>query len=348
MSQFDVFLSYNSVDKLWVIKLKDDLQRYGVSVWLDKDEIRPGDLFAKALGKGLANSRAVALIVSPEAMASGWVEVEYSRALSLAQKRHLQLIPVILRDAELPGFLEDRNWVDFREESAYSENVWKLVWGITGNKPAEVLDLSAPDLLSKIDEDEPQSAIETTAQNDTREGGKKPDLPSRKGKGEPRKEPPPPPLPIIKDSYFFPNEPSWWESASENDQGTRLRPNLCVYPALPGRPQRLRTSITKREFTVNIQANHVFLEEERRGGIKKHEPVEFSESNTAQIIGDVKWIFTRYAPSEVVRFDDSALREVAISFDPKTVSEAVMVKRERVGSQQRYYDEYYLLVFEDR
>ena len=50
-------------------------------VWLDKDEIRPGDLFAKALEQGLAASRAVALVVSPEAMASGWVEREYYRAL---------------------------------------------------------------------------------------------------------------------------------------------------------------------------------------------------------------------------------------------------------------------------
>ena len=148
MPQFDVFLSHNSVDKRWVIKLKDDLQRYGVSVWLDKDEIRPGDLFAKALEDGLTDSRAVALIVSPEAMASGWVQAEYYRALSLAQNNRLQLIPVILRDADLPDFLEDRNWVDFRQESAYSQSIWKLVWGITGKKPDQVLDMTSSDIDS--------------------------------------------------------------------------------------------------------------------------------------------------------------------------------------------------------
>jgi hypothetical protein len=158
--QFDVFLSYDSVDKPWVINLKDDLQRYGVSVWLDIDEIRPGDLFAKALEEGLANSRAVALIVSPEATASGWVETEYYRALSLAQNKHLQLIPVILRNADIPGFLEDRNWVNFREKSAYSQNVWKLVWGIAGKKPAKVLDLSPPNLPSIASR---QSARQTEA-----------------------------------------------------------------------------------------------------------------------------------------------------------------------------------------
>ena len=125
----DVFLSHNSIDKDWVIELKNNLQCYGISVWLDKDEIRPGDLFAKTLEEGLASSRAVALIVSPEAVASGWVEAEYYRALSLVnnQLSSLRLIPVILRDAPLPGFAKDRNWVDFRDKDNYAQNVWKLV-----------------------------------------------------------------------------------------------------------------------------------------------------------------------------------------------------------------------------
>ena len=145
MPKFDVFLSHNSVDKPWVSALKDDLQRYGVSVWLDKDEIRPGNLFAQVLEEALAASRAVALIVSPEALASGWVKEEYYRALSLAKaETPLQLIPVILRGAELPGFLESRSWIDFRDEAAYAEKVRELVWGITGVKPLRALDLTAP------------------------------------------------------------------------------------------------------------------------------------------------------------------------------------------------------------
>jgi hypothetical protein len=146
MPQFDVFLSHSSVDKPWVIQLKDDLLRYGVSVWLDRDEIRPGDLFVDALEQALDQCRAVALIISPASLRSGWVKEEYHRALSLAQSKQtpLQLIPVILQAAEPPGFLKNRSWIDFRDESAYADNVWRLVWGITGHKPARVLDLSAP------------------------------------------------------------------------------------------------------------------------------------------------------------------------------------------------------------
>ena len=78
-AEFDVFLSHNSVDKPWVSQLKADLARYNVRAWLDKDEIRPGNVFAEDLELALENSRAVALVISPEALASGWVKEEYYR-----------------------------------------------------------------------------------------------------------------------------------------------------------------------------------------------------------------------------------------------------------------------------
>ena len=138
---FDVFLSHNSIDKPWVIRLKKALQGQGLKVWLDHDEIRPGNIFVDALEAGLENSKAVALIVSPEAISSGWVKEEYSRALSLAHQKNepLQLIPVILRDAEIPGFLANRSWVDFRDESRFHQNLERLVWGISGEKPPETI-----------------------------------------------------------------------------------------------------------------------------------------------------------------------------------------------------------------
>jgi hypothetical protein len=143
--KFDVFLSHNSRDKPWVIRLKSSLETLGIKVWLDKDEIRPGDLFAKALEKGIEESKAVALVISPESMQSGWVENEYYSALRLATRGQLQLIPVLYRQAEIPGFLSDRHWVDFSNEIAYDEKVRELVWGITGEKtPRRTENKSSP------------------------------------------------------------------------------------------------------------------------------------------------------------------------------------------------------------
>jgi TIR domain len=111
--KYDVFLSHNSVDKPWACRLKTTLQAHGLKVWLDNDEIRPGELVVAALERGLRESRAVALVVSPEALHSGWVQEEYSRAIALSVQGELNLIPLLLRDAELPGFLANRSWGRF-------------------------------------------------------------------------------------------------------------------------------------------------------------------------------------------------------------------------------------------
>ncbi len=156
--KFDVFLSHNSIDKPWVSRLKDALQARGLRVWLDRDEIRPGDLFVGALETGLEESKAVALIISPESVASAWVKEEYSRAMSLAndKKQPLQLIPVILREAKLPGFLASRSWIDFSDESAFDNNLEQLIWGITNKKPdnsiSRTVEESSEDILSKVPE----------------------------------------------------------------------------------------------------------------------------------------------------------------------------------------------------
>lgn len=134
MEAFDVFLSHHSRDKPWVIALKAALVERGVKVWLDKDEILPGDLFIDALDRGVESSRALALVVTPGSVASRWVKEEYSRALVLANSsaRELRIIPCLREGATVPGFLASRHWVDFRDPSRFEEQVDELCRGIRG------------------------------------------------------------------------------------------------------------------------------------------------------------------------------------------------------------------------
>jgi len=138
MKPFDIFLSYRSTESVEAERLRDALEARGVRVWLDKDEIRPGDLFAQALENGLATSRAVGLVATSESVASNWVKNEYYRALSLSTAGELQLIPLLFGPVQLPGFLKDRNWINF-QEGEYRRNVDRLVWpGITSRQVAFV------------------------------------------------------------------------------------------------------------------------------------------------------------------------------------------------------------------
>lgn len=132
---FDIFISYKSENIDWVNRLKQDLQRRGVKVWLDKEQIRPGDHFAEALEHGIELSKSMGLVITAESLRSNWVREEYYRALSLVNEDSLQLIPIMLEQAELPGFLKGRQYIDFSNESSYERNVDRLVWpGITGKR----------------------------------------------------------------------------------------------------------------------------------------------------------------------------------------------------------------------
>jgi TIR domain len=134
MKNFDIFLSYHSRDAEITEQLRDALKARGVRVWLDKDQIRPGDLFLKALGKGLATSRAVGFVITADSQTSKWVEKEYYRAESLSISDDLQLIGLLFGAGDMPAFLKDRNWIDFRSGD-YDQHVDRLIWpGITDRK----------------------------------------------------------------------------------------------------------------------------------------------------------------------------------------------------------------------
>jgi hypothetical protein len=132
---YDLFLSYKSEDRDLARRLKDDLERRGVRVWLDQDDIRPGDEFPDALQDGVQTSNKLGLLVTPESLRSKWVQHEIMRARQLEVKWKQKIIPLLFRDSELPKSLDKCQQIDFRSEDDFARSVNKLVWpGITGKK----------------------------------------------------------------------------------------------------------------------------------------------------------------------------------------------------------------------
>lgn len=138
---FDVFLSYHSGDGDWVVLLKDRLASRGIRVWLDSEQIRPGDRFPGALARAIGQVHSVIVILSPGSVASPWVEEEYT--LALAKRR--RVVAVLIDDVEPPGFLQGRTWVDFRDESAFDRSFEQLIFGITGQTPAGDAESAPPE-----------------------------------------------------------------------------------------------------------------------------------------------------------------------------------------------------------
>ena len=131
---FDVFLSYHSGDGEWAALLKDRLVARGIRVWLDSEQIRPGDRFPGALARAIGQVQSVIVVLSPGSVVSSWVEEEYSLALA----RGRRVIAVLIEDVEPPGFLHGRTWVDFRDQAAFEASLEQVVFGITGSRGAPI------------------------------------------------------------------------------------------------------------------------------------------------------------------------------------------------------------------
>jgi hypothetical protein len=75
--EYDVFISHASEDKeAFVRPLAEDLDRAGLRVWYDENELRVGDSLTRSIDKGLANARFGLVILSRLFFAKRWPEYE--------------------------------------------------------------------------------------------------------------------------------------------------------------------------------------------------------------------------------------------------------------------------------
>lgn len=133
---FDVFLSHNSDDKPLVRDLAERLEQRGVRVWLDEKQLIPGRPWQEELERILTTCKSAAVLVGPSGLGS-WQARETRLSLAEFVNRGLPVIPVLLPGAtsqpELPAFLRQFTWVEFRQ-GMQGEQLDRLVWGITGRK----------------------------------------------------------------------------------------------------------------------------------------------------------------------------------------------------------------------
>lgn len=92
---WDVFLSHASEDKASVaIPLAQALQDRGVTVWLDKAELRIGDSLRRRIDRGLRSSRFAAVILSEHYFSKGWPQYEFDGIVTLTVDGRQSLLPI--------------------------------------------------------------------------------------------------------------------------------------------------------------------------------------------------------------------------------------------------------------
>jgi len=115
-----VFLSHNHADKPFVRRLATDLDNQGIPYWLDEAEIKVGESLIEKIRAGIDKVHFVAVVLSPNSVASPWVQREVDVAMNQEiMGRQVKVLPLMYRECDLPGFLLGKRYADFTGEDRY-------------------------------------------------------------------------------------------------------------------------------------------------------------------------------------------------------------------------------------
>jgi hypothetical protein len=101
-----VFISYSWKDKSVADRVRESIPDQ-FEVWIDREQIGPGESVSKAILDGLNGSDYYVLLISENSVSSNWVKREIATAFELANKTKLSVIPVLLQGAEVRSSSKD-------------------------------------------------------------------------------------------------------------------------------------------------------------------------------------------------------------------------------------------------
>lgn len=151
-TSYDVFLSHAHIDAEVVEKIGQRILNAGLTVWLDKWVLVPGDRWQQEMARGLDQASTCAVCIG-QTTPRGWFQQEIQRALNRQSKeRTFRVIPVILPEGDtgvVDDFLELRTWIEFKNGHDDPAAVHLLTCGIRGIPPGPNID-NQPDNAAEV------------------------------------------------------------------------------------------------------------------------------------------------------------------------------------------------------
>jgi len=114
----DIFVSYASKDRPWVLRLVRALERHGWSVWWDR-AIPPGKTFAQVIEEALDAARCVIVVWSQASVSSEWVGIEAAEGV-----RRRILVPVLMDEVRIPlefSRIQAAKLMDWQDTRSHAE-----------------------------------------------------------------------------------------------------------------------------------------------------------------------------------------------------------------------------------
>jgi Leucine-rich repeat (LRR) protein len=119
-----IFLCHSSNDKTQVRKLYKKLTSNSMNVWLDEENLIPGQDWEYEISKAIDTSDVIIVCLSKNSVSKeGFVQKEIRFALDKAEEKPegvIFIIPLLLEECEVPQRLSKRHWAKLYEENGYS------------------------------------------------------------------------------------------------------------------------------------------------------------------------------------------------------------------------------------
>jgi hypothetical protein len=110
-----VFISYSHNDKDFVDKLALILVDRRIRVFIDRWEMKLGDSITNKVQDAISDASFLMVILSKSSVQSNWCKREITSALVLElERKRVVLLPILIEDCEIPLFLRDKFYADFR------------------------------------------------------------------------------------------------------------------------------------------------------------------------------------------------------------------------------------------
>jgi len=130
--KYDVFISHAHEDKeSVVIPIVNEINKYGLRYWYDREQLRIGDSIVKKINSGINESRFVLAIISSAFVSKNWTMTEFQTALNMQiSSDNLKVLPILVvrnNDKEYIlskiSYLRDLVYVIWEDNPGYIANM---------------------------------------------------------------------------------------------------------------------------------------------------------------------------------------------------------------------------------
>lgn len=117
-----IFISHRSLDKEYALRIKDSIEDFGYTVWIDNEKILGGDIIIEKVDQGIAECNFVIALLSKN-IDESWVRRELNLAMHYEvesnkknSNKNCFVIPVLIEECKVPIVLMGKKHINLFED----------------------------------------------------------------------------------------------------------------------------------------------------------------------------------------------------------------------------------------